>query len=126
MTESELWFEAVDWASPLSNGFWIELRRLTGLPTKELISAIDDLTDREDIPTGVLLVVFHAVWHAVLFNDAPELRSLRLPFEMIESRARREGFHLACQACRSMCPFLAELIDDDLNWTGFLLPGESG
>ncbi len=74
------------------------------------------------------LVVFCLTWATALkLNRHEVLRSLSLAFGYLESEEEQAtGSYLLTRLCReSLCTFLSELIDDDENWTGFTLPGES-
>ena len=123
-------FEALQpppWSADHVDRYWREVRRLAALRKTELLDALDDLTTISDLPTWLLLFIFHSVWNAVLNSTPPKpsvLRSLRLPFESIEHRAIDEGLEQSVDAVRQLCRYLPEIFDDDLNWTGFTLPGE--
>lgn len=108
--------------------FWTELRRLTALRGDELLDTLDDLTSNLNLPTWLVLFVFELVWNAVLHSTPPmpsNLRALRLTFESIEQRPIEEGLAHSVDVVRSLCVYLPEIIEDDLNWTGFELPGEN-
>lgn len=60
----------------------------------------------------------------MLQRNPPELRSLLLSFHELQMDAMREGLEASVAACARTCRYLAEIDDDDLNWTGFRLPGE--
>jgi hypothetical protein len=124
---SAAYFEDMEWPvwSPAQLlRFWTDIHSLTTLRGDELLEALDDLTLRRDLSVPLLLVVFHAVWNSALQSSPEDLRSLRLPFEWIETRASDDGYSESVAAIRSMCPYLPEIIEDDLNWTGFRLPHE--
>ena len=104
---------------------WRDLRVLIEHPVGEIADALDDLVDRKDLPLGFLAFIYVAVWGAVLRTNPPDLRSLLLTFHALEMRALDERATDITDACKLSCQYLQEIDEDDLDWTGFTLPGES-
>jgi hypothetical protein len=104
--------------------FWEAVEQLGSLAAPDCAQAIDELTDDPDVPLWAVLIVYQSVWTAVLARNPPDLRRLLLPWHEIEMRAIAEGAIAATASCKRTCSFLQEIDDDDLNWTGFRLPGE--
>ena len=83
-------------------------------------AAVDD----ERIPTWTCLLLFLAAWTSFLHRRPRSVRQLLIVFEDIEGRAEDENITDVTDRYRALCPYLQEVIEDDLNWTGFRLPGE--
>jgi hypothetical protein len=114
----------LNWSGEDSRRFWQDLEAISRLADDDLVDVLGDLSARSDLPTWLLLVVFQAVWSNVLATRPSELRRLRLPFELLEQRGTEEGSDDTVDICRRLCPFLVEIIDEDLNWTDLRLPGD--
>jgi hypothetical protein len=120
-------------AFPRSRGeahaFWGDVVRLVELDEEPLLDALDDLINSdiigpETVPLDVLAVVFITVWSTVLARRPQFVRSLRLPFESLEHRAEREDSMQMLGPVRRLCPYLEEVIADDLHWSFHPIPGE--
>lgn len=114
--------EVPGWSIRQVNQYWHDLHEIVRLPIDRLLEVLDDLS--LDLPTWLLMIVFQTVWTSVLATRPAELRQLRLPFEGIEQRGHSEGLDQSVAICRDLCPYLREIIDEDLNWTDLRLPGD--
>ena len=103
---------------------WSEATNLIDQEDDALVEALDAIVDEPSVATWVCINLFVAAWMHFLGRNPPALRTLVLVFESIEMRASEEGVLEVTRACRLVCPYLAEVLDDDLLWTDFRLPGE--
>ena len=120
-----------EWPSASITAVWTEVQRLTALDDEPLLDQLDDLIDsdivgRSRVPLSTLITLFVAVWGHSIARRPYFLRSLRVPFESLEHRADRENALDVLAAVKNCCPYLQEVIDDDLDWTHHPIPGEEG
>lgn len=104
--------------------FWRGVASLARLAPDDLVAALGDLTDDEDASLEALCTAFVTAWNLNLIERPELLRSLRLPYELLETRAESEGRLASAAALRQVCPYLQTVIDDDLLWTFTPIPGE--
>ncbi len=118
------------WPNDSLRAAWAEVERLTELEDGALLEQLDDLIDsdiagEDRVPLSTLIVVFMAVWGHAVARRPPFLRSLLLPFESLEHRVEREGWSMdALRPVKLCCPYLQDVVDDDLHWTWHPIPGE--
>jgi hypothetical protein len=75
-------------------------------------------------PVWIRMELFQKAWSIVAAKSPRQLRSLTGPFMNLEQEAIESGQKDLQARTVSSCIWLPQLLDDDLSWTGFTLPGE--